>query len=102
MQAILDTGADQTQIPIPVAQSLRLRKLREKEITDANGRRALQSVYGAQLGFDGVTFTLPILSTPLPIALIGRDILNQVAVLDGPGLTYSLQPPPPITPTTPP
>jgi predicted aspartyl protease len=89
--AILDTGADQTQIWIGMAQVLQLRKIRDKEITDANGQRVLQPVYVANLGFDGIVIgNLPVLATALRIALIGRDVLNQVAVLDGPQLTYSV------------
>lgn len=91
--AILDTGADQTQIPLRIALALRLRKLRDKPITDANGKEALQPVYAANISFDGVAFdNLPVIGSPLPIALVGRDVLNQVAVLDGPGLTFSLTP----------
>ncbi len=90
---ILDTGADQTQIPLRIALALRLRKLREKPITDANSKQVLQPVYAANISFDGVTFdNLPVIGSPLPIALIGRDVLNQVAVLDGPRLTFSLTP----------
>ena len=91
--ALLDTGADQTQIPAGTAQTLKLRKIRDKQITDANGQKQVQSVYVANIKFDGVTFdNFPIVATPLQLALVGRDILNRVAVLDGPRLTYSLTP----------
>lgn len=93
VSAILDTGADQTQIPLATALGLQLRKVRDKPITDANGQRQLQPVYVANLAFDGITFVnFPMVATPLRIALVGRDILNQVAVLDGPRLTYFLTP----------
>ncbi len=91
--AILDTGADQTQIPLDIALALRLRKLRHKPITDANGQQRWQPVYAAKIEFDGVAFdNLPVIGSAFPIALIGRDVLNQVAVLDGPQLTFSLTP----------
>ncbi len=97
--AILDTGADQTQIPLTIALALRLRKIRDKPITDSNGHQRLQPVYVAKIEFDGIVFgTLPVIATALPIALIGRDLLNQVAVLDGPRLTFSLTP---VQPTAP-
>lgn len=91
--AILDTGADQTQIPLNIALALRLRKLRDKPITDANGQRRWQPVYAAKIEFDGIAFdNLSVIGSPFPFALIGRDVLNQVAVLDGPRLTVSLTP----------
>lgn len=89
--AILDTGADQTQIPNRIALALRLRKLRDKKITDANGNQALQSIYAANISFDGIVFdNLPVIGSLFPIALVGRDVLNQVAVLDGPRLIFTL------------
>src|SRR5213593_1624826 len=88
---ILDTGADQTQIPIATANAVVLRKLRDKLIMAADGQQGSHPVYAATLEFDGRTFVnLPVVGTHLPIALVGRDILNQVAVLDGPRLTYSV------------
>ena len=92
VQGLMDSGADQTQIPNATAQALRLRKLRDKDITDANGNRQSQPVYVSNLLFDGVTFTnVVVTGSPLGVALIGRDILNQVAILDGPRLTYTLE-----------
>jgi len=98
--AILDSGADQTQIPVRIALSLSLRKLRDKVIADANGKQQWQPVYAANIEFDGIMFdNIPVVGGPLSaIALIGRDLLNQVAVLDGPQLTFSLIP---VQPTAP-
>jgi predicted aspartyl protease len=89
--AILDTGADQTQIPNHVVRAIQLRKVSDKPVTDANGREEWQPVYVANLSFDGSAFDRHVVvGTPLAIALIGRDILNRVAILDGPRLSYSL------------
>lgn len=88
---ILDSGADQTQIPIATANAVGLRRIRDKLITAAGGQVESHPVFAASLEFDGRTFVnLPVVGTPLLISLIGRDILNQVAVLDGPHLTYSV------------
>lgn len=94
--AILDTGADQTLIPLRIALALGLRKVRDKQVFDANGRQQLQPVYVANIEFDGVLFNnLAVIGSAIPIALIGRDVLNQVALLDGPRRTYSLTNPAP-------
>jgi hypothetical protein len=52
-------------------------------------------LYAADVEFEGLAFTtIEVLGSPLPIALVGRDILNQlVARFDGPGLSFSLQRP---------
>lgn len=97
--AILDSGADQTQIPLNVAVSLLLRKISDKAVNDANGQQQLQPIYAANLEFDSLRFdNIAVIGSPLRIALIGRDILNRLAVLDGPRLTYSLTPLLPIGP----
>ena len=91
MLAILDTGADQTQISLAIAHALGLRKIRDKKVTGTHGDTKCEPVYAANLAFDGLIFdSFPVVATSLPLALIGRDILNRVAVLDGPRQTFSL------------
>ena len=51
-------------------------------------------MYVANVEFDGRSFpSLEVTGSPLPIALIGRDMLNTlVSEFDGPSLIYSLRP----------
>lgn len=92
---LLDTGADQTQLPERMAQALRLRRIGEARTTDAHGRTEICPLYAANVSIEGFTFpSLPVVSSPLDIALIGRDILNElVAEFDGPSLNVSLERP---------
>jgi predicted aspartyl protease len=91
---ILDTGADYTQIPEAIAHALRLRPTGHRTFTSADNSTTTTRVYLSDVEIDGRNFpTLEVTGSPLPIALIGRDILNTlVAEFDGPSLNYSLRP----------
>lgn len=92
---ILDTGADQTQVPERIAQALRLRRTGETLTMDAGGRTETRPVYAANVTIEGFTFpSVPVVSSRLEIVLIGRDILNElVAEFDGPAQNVSLERP---------
>lgn len=92
---ILDTGADLTQIPDVVARALRLRRIGDQTSRNADGRSRVLPLYAADLEFEGFRFpSVPVVGSPLPIALVGRDLLNQLrAEFDGPGLAFSLSRP---------
>lgn len=89
-----DTGADYTQVPETVARNLRLRPTGHRTFTNADGTRTTSRLYVANVEFDGRSFpSLEVTGSPLPIALIGRDVLNTlVSEFDGPSLSYSLRP----------
>lgn len=91
---ILDTGADQTQVPGVIVQQLNLRPTGIRTVTSANNTQTDLRLYVADVEFDGRAYPfLEIVGSPLPIALIGRDILNTLFVeFDGPGLKYLLRP----------
>jgi predicted aspartyl protease len=90
---IIDTGADCTQVPESVAQQLRLRPTGYQTFTNADNRATQSRLYVADVEFDGRTFSsTEVTGSSLPVALIGRDILNTlVAEFDGPGKAYSLR-----------
>lgn len=91
---ILDTGADHTQVPETIAHDLKLRPTGHRTFTNADGSKTTSRLYVADVEFEGRTYPLlEVTATRLPIALIGRDILNGlVAEFDGPALNYSLRP----------
>ena len=90
---ILDTGADQTQVPESVAAALRLRPIGHRTFTNANGSSSTSRTYVADVEFDGRRYRMiEVAGSPLRIALIGRDILNSlVAEFDGPANRYDLR-----------
>jgi len=91
---ILDTGADYTQIPEAIAQALSLRPTGHRTFINADNSTTTSRVYLADVELDGRNFPmLEVTGSQLPVALIGRDILNTlVAEFDGPSLNYSLRP----------
>jgi predicted aspartyl protease len=94
---IVDTGADQTQIPETAARDLQLRPTSDITLTNADGSQRTCLVYAAIVELEGLSFPfLEVIGSNLPLALIGRDILNQLlAQFDGPSLSFSVDRPNP-------
>ena len=96
----MDTGADYTQIPMRIARSLGLRKVAERTINPADGRPpSRHPVYRADVELEGALFSGVLVTgndsfspNGEPWALVGRDILNEAVVLDGPGRVYTVRP----------
>lgn len=95
VRAVLDTGADQTQVPETIARTLRLRPTGFRTFRNADGSLVTHRQYVADVELDGLSFqTLEVVGSQLSIALIGRDILNTLlAEFNGPTLSYSLSSP---------
>lgn len=98
VRVLLDSGADYTEIPLSVARRLSLRRSGEKQI---NGRPRPAPAYWAPIELEGRVFkVVAIASDEFEVngevwGLIGRDILNQAVVLDGPRRVYEVAPPAP-------
>lgn len=90
---ILDTGADYTQVPEAIASALSLRPTGHRMFRNADGSTTTSRLYVADVEFDGRTYPmLEVTGSQLPIALIGRDILNGlISEFDGPALNFSLR-----------
>lgn len=92
LPALLDSGADQTTIPTLTAGALKLQKIDEVWVADANGKSERRDVVTVNLAFHGFTVAaLPVAATDYPVILIGRDVLSAlVTELNGPAQTFSL------------
>lgn len=89
---IIDTGADGTHIPDAIAHALNLRPMSDIRVTGVEGRVELRPVYVADVEFEGFNFpACEIVGSRLSMALIGRDLLNElIARFDGPALDFGL------------
>lgn len=93
--ALLDTGADLTQIPQLSAEALQLQQVGVQPTTSAKGVTTERPVYVANLTFQGLNFpTTWMVGDDYAIALVGRDVLNElIARFDGPALSFDLHQP---------
>jgi hypothetical protein len=89
--AKLDTGADVCAIPLPLAERLALLAVGRVEVAGWSGPGRPAELFLASLAFDSRSFERVTCLTSLrPYALLGRNVLNQVAVLfDGPSRRFS-------------
>ena len=91
---LLDSGADVTLIPQTSLESLRAIAIPDKyyELEGFDGNTSYASVIQLELLFLGRTFRGQFLLTDQKWGVIGRNVLNVVALLlDGPHLTWSEQ-----------
>jgi len=93
LQALVDSGASTTLIPVRLVNDLGLRKIKESAVSGYDGRKERRGVYVVNLEFSGLMFlNRPVVAIPnRDYALVGRDILNShVTTLDGPRLELSI------------
>jgi predicted aspartyl protease len=91
----LDTGADQTTIPLVTAQELRLRQIGDSDVKGATGAWESRPLYAVDISFGGLAFpSVVVMAIDYPVVLIGRDILNDLVVtFDGPNATFTIAKP---------
>src|SRR5712691_2977418 len=92
LPGLIDSGADQSVIPLLTAEALRLQKIDEVDVEDANGGSERRDVVVINFEFHGFTVAaLPVAATDYPVMLIGRDVLSDlVTELNGPTETFTL------------
>jgi predicted aspartyl protease len=90
--ALLDTGAHLTQIPAYVARALNLEHVDDVPVSSAYGDEREKPVFVADLEFEGLRFdAVSVLGEDYPVALIGRDILNDLnSTFLGPAQQFSI------------
>jgi predicted aspartyl protease len=87
---LVDTGADCTLVPASIVRRLGLPQVDVVGLTGVGGARSRATVHAASVELGGARLIARVVAF-VDEAILGRDVLNQVAVtLDGPGLTISL------------
>jgi hypothetical protein len=86
---LIDSGADVTLLPESVVKSLGVQTSGAYELTGFDGTRSVASAVRADLLFLNKTFRGQFLLVDQEVGILGRDILNSVAILlDGPHLIW--------------
>lgn len=101
--ALVDSGADGSQIPDVTAQALGLQQIDTQTVIDANGNSQDRPVYVVNAEFEGFTFDfVEVVGSDYPIALVGRDVLNElITTLNGPASVVDFVRPAAAAPTAP-
>ena len=89
---LLDTGADVTLLPRATVDDLGITALSENryELVGFEGQASLASAVSLEMIFVGLTFRGQFLLIEQGWGIIGRNVLNSVAlILDGPRLTWN-------------
>jgi predicted aspartyl protease len=89
--ALIDSGADGSQIPEEIADSLGLQPVTRIEVVDfAGNSHGMRAVYDVRIIIDSIPFSVQAAETEGDF-LIGRDLINTIRlVLDGPKLEFTL------------
>ena len=89
---LIDSGADVTLVPSSVAQFVGATPERAIELESYDGATRRAEVVQLTVGILGYRFQGAYVVMDVERGLLGRDILNQLAVLlDGPRLSWSVQ-----------
>jgi len=101
VMALLDSGADYTQIPTATVTNLGLKKKGDRLVDRKDGLPPTSvPTYVTDIILEGVTFRDVLVSGTddfgfdgTPWALVGRDILNEGVILDGPRKWFTVTDP---------
>lgn len=94
LEALVDSGADITVVPVDIVSRLRLRRIDIVLVSGLDSGAREAEVYAVALGVEGL---LPprisrVLAWGADYALLGRDVLNRlIAVLNGPEETLQVR-----------
>jgi hypothetical protein len=98
LAALIDSGADTTQVPDAIAEELGLARISDTILIGPFGEEAPALVYVAEtIVVAGVTFEyVEVVGAPSDDVLIGRNVLGQVlTTLHGPRREFELVRPDP-------
>jgi len=89
--AIVDSGADRTNIPARVANNIGAQPVGSIDVYDFQGNfQGTKALYRVRIIIDGVPFNVRASETDGEL-LIGRDLLNMIYLtLNGPKLEFTL------------
>jgi predicted aspartyl protease len=86
---LIDSGADVTLLPRPAVEALGIQSSGTYELMGFDGSTSFADAVRADLLFLNKTFKGQFLLVNQEVGILGRDVLNRVALLlDGPHLTW--------------
>ncbi len=93
LTAIVDSGADATQIPLPVLRQLQARQGLTGWLREAAGGRYRVNLYKVALQIaEHRPFFVDVVGTQQDDVIVGRDVLNQFMVtLNAPGYVVTVE-----------
>ncbi|MBK7916769.1 MAG: retroviral-like aspartic protease [Chloroflexi bacterium] len=92
VQAMIDTGADITAIPVSLEETLKLYRFSRLQLEDVRGFRESVYTYEVRLGLAGQKLAvMEVILAPFPFVVLGRDWLEtRYLLLNGPEQQFLL------------
>jgi len=89
LQGLLDTGADQTTIPLVTAQELRLRQIGDSDVKGATGVWESRPLYAVDISFGGFAFpSVVVMAIDYPVVLIAAILETARRVIPHPDAAF--------------
>lgn len=89
VDALIDSGSDNTAVPLHYLQQINARKVEQARMVDISGKGHIVNLYDIQLRLGEISMYMTVIGDSVnKDVILGRDILNHLTItLDGPAGT---------------